>query len=45
MGQKLSNIHHLVDKQMNMCESYLSKTYLKIWLFGKVRWGEGIRTC
>jgi hypothetical protein len=30
MGQKLSNIHCLVDKTMNMCESYLTKTYLKI---------------
>jgi hypothetical protein len=30
MGQKLSNIHWLVDKTMNMCESYLTKTYLKI---------------
>ena len=28
MGQKLPNIHCLVDKTMNMCESYL--TYLKI---------------
>jgi hypothetical protein len=30
MGQKLSNIRWLVDKTMNMCESYLTKTYLKI---------------
>jgi hypothetical protein len=30
MGQKLSNIHCLVDKTMNICESYLTKTYLKI---------------
>jgi hypothetical protein len=30
MRQKLPNIHCLVDKSMNMCESYLSKTYLKI---------------
>jgi hypothetical protein len=30
MGQKLSNIHCLVDKPMNMCESYLTKTYLII---------------
>ena len=28
MGQKLSNIHCLVDKTMNMCGSYLTKTYL-----------------
>ena len=53
MGQKLSNIHWLVDKTMNMCESYLTKTYLKIsgvlpgfleilWLFGKVGWKGGI---
>jgi hypothetical protein len=30
MGQKLSNIHWLVDKTMTMCESYLTKTYLRI---------------
>ena len=30
MGQKLPNIHCLVVKTMNMCESYLTKTYLKI---------------
>jgi hypothetical protein len=30
MGQKLSNIHCLVDKIMNMFESYLSKTYFII---------------
>ena len=26
---KLPNIHCLVDKTMNMCESYLTKTYSK----------------
>ena len=30
MGQKLSNVHCLVDKAMTMCESNLTKTYLKI---------------
>ena len=30
MGQKLPNIHCLVGKTMNMCEIYVSKTYLKI---------------
>ena len=31
MEQKLSNIHCLVHKTMNMCKSYLVKTYLKIF--------------
>ena len=35
-GQKLSNIQCLVDKTMTMCESYLTKTYLKI--FGASSW-------
>ena len=30
MGQKLPNVHCLVDKTMKMCESYLTETYLKI---------------
>ena len=30
MEQKLSNIHCLVDKTMNMYKSYLTKSYLKI---------------
>ena len=30
MGQKLPNIHCLIDKIMNMFENYLTKTYLKI---------------
>ena len=30
MGQKLSNIHCVVDKTTNLCESYLTKTYAKI---------------
>ena len=29
-GRKLSNIHYLVDKTMNMCENHLPKTYSKI---------------
>jgi hypothetical protein len=29
MGQKLPNIHCLVDKTMNMCKRYLTETYLK----------------
>jgi hypothetical protein len=29
MGQKLPKIHYSVDKTMNMCESYITKTYLK----------------
>jgi hypothetical protein len=50
MGQKLSNIHCLVDKTMNMCESYLTKTYLKIsgasscrciGIAGYLRYNEG----
>ena len=28
-GTKLSNIHWLVDKTLNMCENYLTKTYLE----------------
>ena len=34
MGQKLSNIHCLIDKTMNMCENYLTKTYLKTFWAG-----------
>ena len=30
MGQKLSNIHWLVEKPMTICESYLTRTYLEI---------------
>jgi hypothetical protein len=50
MGQKLSNIHWLVDKTMTMCESYLTKIYLIIsgasscrciGLAGRVRYTQG----
>jgi hypothetical protein len=50
MGQKLSNIHWLVDKTMTMCKSYLTKTYLKIsrasscrciGIAGRVRYNRG----
>jgi hypothetical protein len=30
MGQKISNIHRMVDKTMNMRENYLTKTYSTI---------------
>jgi len=50
MGQKLSNIHWLVDKTMTMCENYLTKTYLIIsgvsscrciGIAGRVRYNRG----
>ena len=50
MGQKLSNIHWLVDNTMIMCESYLTKTYWKIsgasscrciGITGRVRYNQG----
>ena len=56
MGQKLPNIHRLINKTMNVCESYLTKTYLivsgassrrcigTLRLFDKVKWGGGITT-
>ena len=37
MGQKLFNIHCLVDETMNMCENYLTKTYSKISGVGSCR--------
>ena len=50
MGQKLCNIHWLVDKTMSMCESFLTKTYLEIpgasscrciGIAGRVRYNRG----
>ena len=37
MGQKLPNVHYLVDKTMNICGSYLTKTYLKIFIANSCR--------
>jgi hypothetical protein len=44
MGQKLPNIHCLLDKTMNMCESYLTKTYLKFSAASSCRY-IGIAGC
>jgi hypothetical protein len=37
MGQQLPNIHCLIDKTMNMCKCYLTKTYLKISIASSCR--------